>query len=622
MARVYYAVDVNLERPAAVKVIDTRFRGNPDYAKRFIDEAKTIATWRHEHIVQVYYADRQDDIYFYAMEFIDGASLGELLDAYVDDGELMPHEDVLRIGRDVASALDYAHQQGVIHRDVKPSNVMISSDDKVILTDFGLALDVEAGSLGEILGTPHYASPEQARRSSDAVPQSDIYSLGVMMYEILTGVVPFDDESATAIAVQHISEEPPPPRSLNPALNQATEDVLLKAIAKEPKDRYPTAQAFMQALDEALQQPGASDDDQKAGGMSSPVMPPAALDKSLPRQSRQLSTMSVAQKLAQQLQHIPQPPQSPSTRKAERTRKHRAEHTRTHKADKTVHRKSGSNRRGLVVLMSVVLLLVIVAGGWFLLDGSDLLNNSLSVADSPTATQIAAVPSATDADDTAQGTPAGSVPAETDTPLPVPTQTATMLPPSATPVPPTSTSAPTLTPLPTSTPAPSLTPIPTSTPLRLATFTPQPATQQPASLPDAGTPVRYPDGRTLELYWNGDSFYVYNTGNDSMRVSPLSFTAIGPNGTRLDRHSFQGSRWTQFWHSIESRQCNGIERGGNSDPLSPSECRGYNARLLPRDGEIFWTGRGGGSAFALLWNDEEIARCRNDANFCAVNVPQ
>ena len=202
---------------------------------------KIIARWRHENIISVYYAGKQDNLSYFVMEYIDGATLEELLTHYLHDGSLMPHEDVIRVGQAVAKALDDAHRQGVVHRDLKPSNIMISRDDRVVLTDFGLALDMEQGSMGQIFGTPHYISPEQARRSSDAVPQSDIYSFAVILYEILTGFIPFDDTSAASIAIQHITEAPPAPTSINPELNQQTEDVLLLALAKKPELRYSSA---------------------------------------------------------------------------------------------------------------------------------------------------------------------------------------------------------------------------------------------------------------------------------------------------------------------------------------------------------------------------------------------
>jgi serine/threonine protein kinase len=152
----------------------------------------------------------------------------------------------------VAGALDYAHSNNVVHRDVKPSNVLIAQDGRVILTDFGLALDVQQGSVGEVFGSTHYIAPEQARRSSEAIPQSDLYSLGIMLYEMLTGVVPFDDPSPTAIALQHITQPPPSPRTLNASLAIDTENVLLKALSKSPQERYQTGEALITALENSF----------------------------------------------------------------------------------------------------------------------------------------------------------------------------------------------------------------------------------------------------------------------------------------------------------------------------------------------------------------------------------
>ena len=207
-----------------------------------------MAQWRHPNIVQIYSSGDATGLLYYVMEYIDGYDLASIMQIYAEKGELMPFADVLRIGDAIASALDYAHEQGVIHRDVKPANVMIANDGRVVLGDFGLALDIRDKSRGEVFGSPHYISPEQARRSSDAVPQSDLYSLGVILYEILTGSTPFNDPSPASLALQHITETPPLPRAINPALSVEVEAVLLKALEKKPGDRYPSGRSLMDAL--------------------------------------------------------------------------------------------------------------------------------------------------------------------------------------------------------------------------------------------------------------------------------------------------------------------------------------------------------------------------------------
>jgi len=292
MASVYYGWDVKLQRPVAIKVIDACYRDGLAYAERFVREARAVATWRHENIVQVYYADEEDGLYYFAMEYIDGPDLGELLGQYAADGELMAYADVLLVGRAVANALDYAHQAGVIHRDVKPSNVMVTSTGRVILTDFGLAMDAYQGSLGEVFGSPHYIAPEQARSSADAVPQSDLYALGIVLYEMLTGALPFDDLSATTVALQHITKPPPPPREFNSDLSEAAEAVLLKALSKSPEERYQTGAELIDALETALlaSQPVSAPEEESELPSSPPgVEAPAA---------RSLSKMSISDKVS------------------------------------------------------------------------------------------------------------------------------------------------------------------------------------------------------------------------------------------------------------------------------------------------------------------------------------
>lgn len=252
MASVYYGIDLQLQRPAAIKVIDYRHVNDPAYSERFVREARAMASWRHPNIPQVYQAGVEEGYSFYAMEYIHGLDLEKVLQRLTQKGELLLFEDVSMIGRAVAAAIDYAHQRGAVHRDVKPSNVLISEDDRIVLTDFGLLLETDKATRGEVFGSPHYIAPEQARNSSQAVPQSDLYALGVMLYEMLVGKLPFDDPSPAALAVKHMTEEPPAPCQINPELSPEVEAVLLKSLRKLPEERYQTGAELMDALEAAL----------------------------------------------------------------------------------------------------------------------------------------------------------------------------------------------------------------------------------------------------------------------------------------------------------------------------------------------------------------------------------
>lgn len=259
MAVVYAGWDLKLDRPVAIKLINSHYLEAPGYAQRFVQEARAVARWRHDNIIHIYYADDEEGLYYFVMEYIEGVDLRRRLIDYAAAHQLIPHAEVLRIGRAIANALDFAHSKGVVHRDVKPANVMLGNDGRVVLMDFGLALHVERGSFGEILGSPAYISPEQARSSAQAVPASDLYSLGVMLYEMLTGTLPFEDPAPATLALQHMTQPVPSPRQRNPLLNEATEQVLLKALAKEPTGRFTNGKTLMDALAAALQAPAGKD---------------------------------------------------------------------------------------------------------------------------------------------------------------------------------------------------------------------------------------------------------------------------------------------------------------------------------------------------------------------------
>ncbi len=252
MARVYIAVDVRLNRNVVVKVIDPALHTDPDYIVRFEREAQAIARLDHPNIVKLYRFDEQDGWLYMAMQYVQGVDLGNVLAGYRADNEFIEPEDARRIIGEICAALDYAHQKGIIHRDVKPANILLDRQGRAFLTDFGLALVTDIGTRGEIFGSPHYIAPEQAMSSAKAVPQSDLYAIGVILFEMFTGIVPFDAPQPLDIALLHMGEPPPAPRELRSEINPELEAVILKALSKDQKDRYPTGAALAEALDQSL----------------------------------------------------------------------------------------------------------------------------------------------------------------------------------------------------------------------------------------------------------------------------------------------------------------------------------------------------------------------------------
>jgi eukaryotic-like serine/threonine-protein kinase len=246
MADVYLAEDEELGRRVAIKILNDKYAPDDQFVERFRREAKNAAGLSHPNIVSIYDRGEAEGTYYIAMEYLDGRSLKELV---VARGPL-PIPDAIAATRQVLAALRFAHRKGVVHRDIKPHNVMADADGRLKVTDFGIARAgvsqmTEAGS---IIGTAQYLSPEQAR-GAPVDQRSDLYSMGVVLYEMLTGQVPFTGESPVEIAMKHLSDTPRPPSLLRPDIPPDLDMVVLRALAKNPEDRFQAAEEMDAELD-------------------------------------------------------------------------------------------------------------------------------------------------------------------------------------------------------------------------------------------------------------------------------------------------------------------------------------------------------------------------------------
>jgi eukaryotic-like serine/threonine-protein kinase len=248
MADVYCAQDTQLGRNVALKLLHRRFAEDREFVERFRREASSAAGLQHPNVVGVFDRGEWDGTSYIAMEFLEGRTLKQLI---LEEAPLDPVRAILLTAQ-ILRAARFAHRRGIIHRDLKPHNVIVDADDRAKVTDFGIA---RAGAsdmtqTGSIMGTAQYLSPEQAQ-GLPVTPQSDLYSIGICLYEMLTGRLPFDGESAVTIALKQVNQAPPAPSTFNPAVTPELEGVVLQALAKDPAQRFVDADAFIAALDRA-----------------------------------------------------------------------------------------------------------------------------------------------------------------------------------------------------------------------------------------------------------------------------------------------------------------------------------------------------------------------------------
>src|ERR1700675_2221487 len=250
MGVVYRATDPVIGRTVAVKTLQLSAEGTgltrDELLARFQTEARAAGLLTHPNIVVIFDAGAEDDVFFITMELVEGKSLQSLLDS----GQMFPLPRVLRIMEQACSALHFAHERNIVHRDIKPANLMLTPDDTVKVTDFGTAKLLQFGTVQQtahVMGTPSYMSPEQVKgRAVDG--RSDIFSLGVMLYEMVTGEKPFPGQSITTVIYKIVNEEPVPPRQIDPSIHPGISAIVMKALVKEPDQRYQSCREMLEDL--------------------------------------------------------------------------------------------------------------------------------------------------------------------------------------------------------------------------------------------------------------------------------------------------------------------------------------------------------------------------------------
>ncbi|MFJ8882326.1 protein kinase [Streptomyces sp. NPDC102402] len=324
MASVYLAYDSALDRQVAIKTLHTELGREQSFRERFRREAQAVAKLQHTNIVSVF--DTGEDelggalMPYIVMEYVEGQPLGSVLQSDIQQYGAMPADKALKVTADVLAALETSHEMGLVHRDIKPGNVMMTRRGVVKVMDFGIARAMQSGvtsmtQTGMVVGTPQYLSPEQALgRGVDA--RSDLYSVGIMLFQLLTGRIPFDADSPLAIAYAHVQEEPVAPSSINRSITPAMDALVARALKKNPNERFPSAAAMQDEIARVLSASGPAGAPVIAGGsgpansgsgVGSAVFPP--VDQATPAPQ---SVQTPYQPQAHQQQHQPGPYGAPT----------------------------------------------------------------------------------------------------------------------------------------------------------------------------------------------------------------------------------------------------------------------------------------------------------------------
>jgi serine/threonine protein kinase len=656
MARVYRGIDTKLQRYVAIKVIESQFRSDEEYTRRFEREAQAIARLHHPNIVTLYRYGNVDGLLYMAMQYIKGTDLSELLAQYKADNEFMAPEEVLRIIRDVGRGLDYVHQQGTIHRDIKPSNIMLTEDGTAVIADFGLALMSDVGTRGEILGTPRYLSPEQAVSSSKVVPQSDIYALGIILYEMFTHRLPFELGEPLDIALAHVNKKPPAPSTYRRNLPASIEHVILKAIEKSPQQRYQTCKGLADALEAAIEQSG------RAG-------------------QAKVSPHSIVERVHLDLEANPLPPLPPPMTpplardgKAEpslfermTTQDMDAAQTEVAAQESSVLARAKDRAMRWVVATGFLAALTVIALVLWLSSGrssgspADMTATAIDVSNRAVAlllTQTVAAFASADATQqanfiqegqatssaianqratTAAQNEASTLAAQvTDTPLPTDSPTNTALPQPTVTVPPTqqptNTVAPpqqatnTAVPQATNTvtviqqPTLSIAQIQVSTAAAQIEATNAALTQQPAQLVPTTIPTPLPPGETvvIVIYTNGDSALRIVRPAGQLVSTPLEIAALRlirtEDDTRLQDNDanndpdnvreLYGANWTTIPPRMLSGECIDILKSSNETPVGSVNCTDQGDYVTVNEENKTWENQ-----YNVYYNNRFVTTC-------------
>lgn len=560
MGRVYKGHDEKLQRYSAVKVFDAEGVVGDDldeYRERFQREARAVARLRHPNIVDVYQFGQSGSLYYMAMTMVEGRDLRTVLKEYIAAGRRASHAEIVRIMTDVASALDYAHAEGVIHRDVKPSNIMIMADGHAMLTDFGLALNVPEGTIGSTFGSVHYIAPEQAMNSALAVPQSDLYSLGIVLYEMLAGKVPFDDQSAMSVALKHLSDPPPPLRKHNPEITPEVESMVLRTLDKDPERRYPTGDAFVRALEEAL---GLTDEDDETRRVVIPdwAKDPAKLNAQPPAEQPKIPAPVVASGSAETIterstpsaQKVAPPVQKPEPVKA------------PPKAAPVVPPVALIGGVAAVVVAALILLALLSGSG----------GEPTVTATPQAATESGAVAAAVTDEPTA-----------TDEPAERPTQQATA----------TTQAAPTRTPVPAASP--------TSAP-----------TEAPAAVIETGSHIR--------LFYDAESLILLNDSSEPVNIRSIVFSQALAEGRPLEFSTQRWDGGSAPLEAVPPGGCFQVYTTnvvvGDAPPMCTVRHK-WDQASAPR---WFWISDDPDALFDVRRGETVLGECRVGDGECVVNL--